>query len=174
MSLTPWYDLIIIIENVWRKKTQKSERKKEREEERKITISCFNTNVLLGESRGLRVHVEALKGPWLSLVSLTEAIWRDYRRFTVFSEGPAGAPWKLLNWEMSESGHRIERRFVSGGAKAHSLTRSTKRTHRGTAIPTCTHSGTLIHTELEAVSPTKADQNLFAGYQSVSAGFNSP
>lgn len=47
--------------------------------------------------------------------SLTEAICRDYGRFTVFSKGPAGAPWKLLNWEMSESGRRIERCFVSEG-----------------------------------------------------------
>lgn len=47
--------------------------------------------------------------------SLTAAIWKDYGRFTVFSEGPAGAPWKLLNWEMSESGRRIESCLVSEG-----------------------------------------------------------
>lgn len=45
---------------------KEKERKKGRKK-RKITISYFNTNSLLGESRGLRVHVEALKGPRLSL-----------------------------------------------------------------------------------------------------------
>lgn len=61
-------------------------------------------------------------------------------------------------------------------ARVHLLTRSghTKPAHSRTATPTCTHSGTLIHTELEAISPTKADQKMFAGYQSVAVGFNSP
>lgn len=59
-----------------------------------------------GDSHGAKAFIRA---------SLTEAIRRDYGRFTVFSEGPAGAPWKLLNWEMSESGRRIEQCFVSEG-----------------------------------------------------------
>lgn len=50
-----------------RKRERKNERMQEREEKRKISISYFNTNVLLGEKRGLRVHVEALMRPRLSL-----------------------------------------------------------------------------------------------------------
>lgn len=60
VSVTLWYDHTIIIVGVWKKDGKK-------ESGRKITISYFNTNALLGESRGLRVHVEALKGPRLSL-----------------------------------------------------------------------------------------------------------
>lgn len=54
--------------------------------------------------------------------SLTEAIWDGYGRFTIFSEGPARATWKLLNWEMSESGRKRERCFVS---EVRALTQST-------------------------------------------------
>ncbi len=94
--------------------------KLEREEKKKISISSFNTYALFGESRGLRVHLEAPQGAGAFIrASLTEAIWRAYGRFTVFSEGPAWAPWKLLNWEMSESGRRIEQCFVSEGEGSH-------------------------------------------------------
>ena len=70
----------------------------------------------------------------------------------------------------------MEQCFVSEGEDSlpHQERSHTMRAHTGAATPTCTHSGTLIHPKLEAISPTKADQTLFAGYQSVSAGFNSP
>lgn len=59
-----------------------------------------------GSSQGTEAFIRA---------SLTKAIWRDYGRFTVFSAGPVGGPWKLFNWEISESGCGIEQCFVSEG-----------------------------------------------------------
>ncbi len=76
-----------------------------------------------GSSQGAEAFIRA---------SLTEAIWRAYGRFTVFSEGPAGAPWERLNWEMSESGRRIEQCFVSEGedSLAHQRRSHKARSHR--------------------------------------------
>lgn len=61
------------------------------------------------------MHKEALMGPGLSLEPPWLTIWRHGARFTVSSEGPAGAPRKLLNWEMGGRGHGIEPCVVSAG-----------------------------------------------------------
>lgn len=117
------------------------------------------------------MHVKALKGRKLSLEPLTEAIWSDYGRSTVFSEGPVWAPWKLLNWEMTESGRRREQCLISGGegSLAHQ-----ERSHKASSESggdTNLHAQRYAHSRwTQSRNPTKADQNIFAGYQSVSAG----
>ena len=105
-----------------------------------------------------------------------ERLWKVYSILW----GPAGLPWKLLNWEMSESGCRVEQCFVSEGEssfahqepsqkKPQQQQQQKERAHRGQRHrPALTAA--LSFKPSKEPSPTKADQNLFAGYQSVSLG----
>lgn len=142
---------------------------------REICISYFNTNALLGESRGLRVHVETLKGTRLSSEPASPRRYRETLEGLQYSlRAGTGAPWKLLNWEMSESGHRMEECFVSEGESSFS---HQERSHKACSRRSSNTEPARILAHLFPLSyrshkPYKGrSKNLFAGYQSVSAGF---
>lgn len=111
-------------------------------------IYYCNSNILLSESRGLRVHVEALKGTRLSW----EPPWLRQYRVTMEGlqyslRGQPGQPESCLigKWVkvgVEESGVLFQRWGLT-----HSRTSSghTKHAHRGTAIPTVTQWHAFSH-----------------------------